>query len=130
MLVSIPAAHHNESLLHELQLGDELLLLQLQLVQSWRGLGPVRLQQVGLLHEVHLQLLLQQPIRGEYWQLHQPITAHLQLRHELLKLLAARVCAVLDQLLQLRGLEAGEGRALHQSEASIIINQPITCEYY
>ena len=60
MPVSLPAAHHDESLLHELQLGDELLLLQLQLVQGWRGLGPVRLQQVGLLHEVHLQLLLHQ----------------------------------------------------------------------
>ena len=69
------------------------------------------LEEVCLLHKVDLQLFL-------------------QLRHKLLKLLAARVCAVLDQLLQLRGLEAGEGRALHQSEASIIINQPITCEYY
>ena len=69
-------AAHDESLLDQLELGDELLLLQLQLVQGGTGLeiflslmlkifqspqylGTVSLQQVGLLDKVHLQLLLQ-----------------------------------------------------------------------
>ena len=48
-----------------------------------------------LLHKVDLQLFL-------------------QLRHKLLKLLAARVCSLLHELLQLRGGEAWEGGALQE----------------
>ena len=40
--------HHQQALLHQLQLRDELLLLDLQLVKSRRGLGPVSLEQVSV----------------------------------------------------------------------------------
>ena len=36
-----------------------MLLLELELVQGGAGLGPVSLQEVGLLDKVHLQLFLQ-----------------------------------------------------------------------
>ena len=52
-------AAHDEPLLDQLELRDELLLLELELMQGWAGLGAVSLQEVGLLHEVDLQLFLQ-----------------------------------------------------------------------
>ena len=55
----MPASHHDEPLLNQLELGDELLLLELELVQGWTGLGSVSLQEVGLLDKVDLQLFLQ-----------------------------------------------------------------------
>ena len=54
----MPASHHDESLLDKLELGDELLLLELELVKGRAGLGSVRLEEMSLLDEVDLQLLL------------------------------------------------------------------------
>ena len=76
--------YHYQSLLDELQLGDELLLLHLQLVQPGGGLDSVRLQQVGLLHEVELELLLQ--LRHKLLQLLPPALQLATLLHQLLKL--------------------------------------------
>ena len=58
-VVEAGRASHDEPLLDELELRDELLLLELELVQGGAGLGSVSLQEVGLLHEVDLQLFLQ-----------------------------------------------------------------------
>jgi hypothetical protein len=77
--------YHEDPLLHDLQLRDELLLLDLQLLQRGRGRRRrdlvlrllARLHHVRLLKEVDLKLLL-------------------NLLHQLLKLLAAG----LGQLLQ------------------------------
>jgi len=45
--------------LNQLELRDELLLLQLKVLKSWRVFGSVALKEVGLLNKVHLKLFLQ-----------------------------------------------------------------------
>ena len=80
-------------MLDQLKLRNELLLLHLQVLQGRGGLGPVGLQQVGLLHKVDLELLL-------------------QLGDQALELLPAAISQLLllllDQLLEVGGVEAAE----------------------
>ena len=87
------------------------MLLELQLVKSWRGLGPVSLEQVSVrLREgfgcLNIVFIVWSHLK-EVCLLHKvDLQLFLQLRHQLLKLLAPRVSSLLHKLLQLRGGEA------------------------
>ena len=88
-------SHHDESLLNQLQLRYQLLLLHLKLVKSRRTLGSVRLKKMSLLNKVDLQLLL-------------------KLWYKLLQLLPPSISSLLNQLLQLSWAETREWRTLKQ----------------